>query len=160
VGAVGRLRLDGGVPPAVEVEDVIGGRQVQAEAAGAEREEEDRVRVPLRWNCSIIGRVPSPARRLQEERLVVEAVLIRSSRMWPISRYCEKISAASPFADDFFEHVDRCRSHLPDRPSMAFAFGQQRGVIADCLSRVRPARIKAADGGCPRHFRRWRACRR
>jgi hypothetical protein len=35
------------------VEDVVGGRQVQAEAAGAEREDEDRC-VCLRWNCSII----------------------------------------------------------------------------------------------------------
>ena len=36
VGAVGGLLLDGGVPPAVEVDDVVGPGQVQAGAAGLE----------------------------------------------------------------------------------------------------------------------------
>ena len=40
VGAVRRLILDGRVPPAVEVEDVVGGRQVEPEAAGAQRHDE------------------------------------------------------------------------------------------------------------------------
>ena len=41
-GAVGGLVLDGRVPPAVEVDDVRGGGQVQAGAAGLEREDEER----------------------------------------------------------------------------------------------------------------------
>jgi hypothetical protein len=40
-GAVGRLVLDRRVPPAVEVEDVIRGREVEARAARFEREQED-----------------------------------------------------------------------------------------------------------------------
>ena len=40
--AVGGLVLDGRVPPAVEVEDVVRRGEVQAEAAGLEREHEDR----------------------------------------------------------------------------------------------------------------------
>ena len=42
VGAVGRLLLDGGVPPAVEVEDVVRGGQVEAAPAGANRDHEHR----------------------------------------------------------------------------------------------------------------------
>ena len=42
VGAVDGLRLDGGVPPGVEQVDVVGGGQVQAEAAGLEADQEER----------------------------------------------------------------------------------------------------------------------
>ena len=42
VRAVDGLGLDGGVPPRVEQVDVFGGRQVQAEAAGLEADQEDR----------------------------------------------------------------------------------------------------------------------
>jgi hypothetical protein len=38
VGAVGGLIFDGGVPPRVEQEDVVGGGEVEAGAAGLERE--------------------------------------------------------------------------------------------------------------------------
>ncbi len=41
-GPVGRLVLHGRVPPAVEVEDVVGGRQVEARAARLERQQERR----------------------------------------------------------------------------------------------------------------------
>ena len=48
VGAVDRLRLDRRVPPGVEQEDVLGRRQVQAEAAGLEADQEQlAVRVVL-----------------------------------------------------------------------------------------------------------------
>ena len=42
VRAVDGLGLDGRVPPGVEQEDVVGGGQVQAEAAGLEADQEDR----------------------------------------------------------------------------------------------------------------------
>ena len=41
VGAVDGLLLDGGVPPGVEEEDVVGGGEVEAEAAGFEADEEE-----------------------------------------------------------------------------------------------------------------------
>ena len=41
VGAVDGLGLDGGVPPGVEQEDVVGGGQVEAEAAGLEADQEE-----------------------------------------------------------------------------------------------------------------------
>ena len=40
VGAVDRLRLDGRIPPRIEQEDVFGGGEVQAKAAGLEADEE------------------------------------------------------------------------------------------------------------------------
>ncbi len=42
MGAVGRLVFDGGVPPGVEVDDGIGAGEVEAGAAGLERDQEDR----------------------------------------------------------------------------------------------------------------------
>ena len=42
VGAVDGLRFDGGVPPGVEQEDVVGVGEVQSEAAGFEADEEKR----------------------------------------------------------------------------------------------------------------------
>lgn len=41
VRAVGGLRLDGGIPPAVVVHDVLGPCQVQARARGLQRQQED-----------------------------------------------------------------------------------------------------------------------
>ena len=41
VGAVGGLGFGGGIPPRVEVDDGVGGGEVEAGAAGFEREEED-----------------------------------------------------------------------------------------------------------------------
>src|SRR5947208_14882297 len=42
MGAVIRLSLDGGVPPAVEVEDIGGALEVEALPAGLERDDQDR----------------------------------------------------------------------------------------------------------------------
>ena len=55
VGAVGGLRLDGGVPPQVEVDDVGGGGEVQAGAAGLQREQEDALAVRSVWKRSTIS---------------------------------------------------------------------------------------------------------
>ena len=42
VRAVGGLVLDGGVPPRVEQEDVIGGREVEPGASGLQRDQQHR----------------------------------------------------------------------------------------------------------------------
>jgi hypothetical protein len=42
VGAVGGLRLGGGIPPRVEVHDRVGPREVESGAAGLEGQQEDR----------------------------------------------------------------------------------------------------------------------
>ena len=41
VGAVDGLVFDGGIPPRIEEDDVAGGGEIQAEAAGLQRDEED-----------------------------------------------------------------------------------------------------------------------
>src|SRR5258705_8585843 len=41
-GPVCRLVLDGGVPPAIKVEDMAGARQIQSRAAGLQGEDEER----------------------------------------------------------------------------------------------------------------------
>ena len=61
MGAVDGLGLDGGVPPGVEQVDVVGGRQVEAEAAGLEADEEDGdLRVGLEV-LDPLGAVAGPA---------------------------------------------------------------------------------------------------
>src|SRR6185312_17017346 len=42
IRAVRRLALDGGVPPAIEVDHVAGGREIETGAAGFQRENEER----------------------------------------------------------------------------------------------------------------------
>src|SRR5262249_686916 len=82
VGAVDRLVLDGGVPPAVEEEDVVHELQVQADAAGAVAHQDDllvAVRLELiedrlafaLWNLAVILHRPVRRQRLGQrlERL-------------------------------------------------------------------------------------------
>ena len=42
MGAVGRLRFDGGIPPRVEMNHGVRGGEVQADSAGFEADQEDR----------------------------------------------------------------------------------------------------------------------
>ena len=77
-GAIGRLVLDGRVPPAVEVHDVRGGRQVQARAAGLEREHEERrallllervdEALALRDGDRAVEQEPRPTEHVRQER--------------------------------------------------------------------------------------------
>ena len=50
VGAVGGLLFDGRIPPGVKVDDVVGPREVEAEAARLERDEEGRELVQVGAN--------------------------------------------------------------------------------------------------------------
>src|SRR5680860_352791 len=56
VGAVGGLVLDSGVPPAVEVDDVVGTREVEAGAARLEREQEHRCGTVLELAHHLLAR--------------------------------------------------------------------------------------------------------
>ena len=47
MGAVGGLRFGGGIPPRVEVDHGVGAGEVEAGAAGFEREQEDRRRLRI-----------------------------------------------------------------------------------------------------------------
>ena len=76
VRAVDRLRFDGRIPPRIEQEDVVGGGEVQAEAAGLQADQEHAaVRVGLK---------PLDARfavaRLAVEVLVGDAAARRAAR--------------------------------------------------------------------------------
>ena len=75
-GAVGRLVLHGRVPPAVEVEDVVGGRQVQAHAARLQREQEEgRLRRLRSGSAPPSGRAAPSARRHAGTALPAERLL-------------------------------------------------------------------------------------
>ena len=76
VRAVDGLGLDGRVPPGVEQVDVLGGGQVQAQAAGLEADQEDRaLRVGLE-PLDLRGAVAGPA----VEVFVGDPLLRRAAR--------------------------------------------------------------------------------
>ena len=86
VGAVGGLVLHRRVPPAVEVEDVVGGGQVEPGAAGLERQDEDGRAGVGSWKRSTIRHGPPAGRRRAGTAPTVEPVLGRcaaSSRPCP-----------------------------------------------------------------------------
>ena len=134
VGAVGGLVLDGGVPPAVEVHDVLGGGQRDPGAA-RRAARAGTTRGPLRlWNRSTIvvaGLPADPA--VQPRDLGVEAggevrgehvaerrVLREQQRLVPRGEH---------LGEDLLEPRD-----LPRPPSDRGAVvQQQRGVVADLL---------------------------
>ncbi len=70
--AVGRLLLDGRVPPAVEVEDVIRRRQVQTAAACADRDDEHRRPVLARERGQQLLALPRVEPAVEEADLAVE----------------------------------------------------------------------------------------
>ena len=140
VGAVGRLVLDRGVPPRVEVDDRVRRGQVQAAAARLERDEEDRGPVLA----------PGSSRRSSARSLVdpsrysyVDAVLVH--------RALDDLQHADELAED--EHPvaaldatsatrSRSATSLPESSSPnSRGSPSSRGSHAACRSRVRPARI-------------------
>ena len=76
VRAVDGLGLDGGVPPGVEQVDVLGGGQVQAEAAGLQADQEDRAVGVVLEPLDALGAVAGPA----VEVLVGQPLLVEPAR--------------------------------------------------------------------------------
>ena len=54
MGAVGGLGFGGGIPPGIEVDDGVGGGEIQADAAGFEADEEDRNSVVVLEACRLL----------------------------------------------------------------------------------------------------------
>ena len=132
VDAVGGLLLDRGVPPAVEVDDVVRGGKVESPAAGAQRDDEHgRLRLRLEapdelvsglWRTGRRGRTrqtgrvaPRGAGRAGEARILGE------HERFVVGRY-ELSSSTS-------------RSSFPDRPSSARPVGTtSSGWLHSCFS--------------------------
>src|ERR1019366_3920724 len=76
-GAIGRLVLDSGVPPAIEMNDVASRREVESAAAGFERDDEKRRTLlvlksaykvgPLLDRCAAVKYQPGPAEHLGQK---------------------------------------------------------------------------------------------
>ena len=140
-GAVGGLVLDGRVPPAVEVDHVRGRRQVQAGAAGLEREHEERRAVlalelldQLRAACR--PRVPPCSTRPGRPKTPAR----NSASGSAISRNCVKTST--------FSCRSAISSHSSRQPLELAAVARRRsrrrrataaGWLQICLSRIRCA---------------------
>ena len=80
VGAVGCLLLDGGVPPAVEVEDVVRGREVEPAAAGADRDHEHRRPVGRCERRDELVALPCRQAAVEEADLAAETLAAGAAR--------------------------------------------------------------------------------
>ena len=150
VGAVGGLLLDGGVPPAVEVDHVVGAGEVEPGAAGLERQQEDR-RPALR-----------PAWKRRHHRLALRGPACRragtggrcparvrwASSRRPIATYWVKTRAAPPSAEhgaeQLVEQVELLRpAREPDRAGLLQEVGR---VVADLLQAGQQRQHQPAAG--------------
>ena len=134
-GAVGGLVLDGRVPPAVEVDDVRGRGQVQAGAAGLEREHEERQPSRPPGTCA------TSSRRRLHRRAAVQHQARAGRRPSPrnaasgsvISRNCVKTSTFSCRAA-ITSAISRSRANLPlSASAQAPSPSHCDGMIADLL---------------------------
>ena len=145
-GAVGGLVLDRRVPPAVEVEDVVGGGKVQSRAARLEREDEDRRAVrglePL--DHRVAGLLRDTA--VQEEHLAAEGLL--QVALEDLAHLGELGEHQGPLA-----HGEHLLEHLGQPRELAGAAGDRR-VVAQQLRRMVADLLELQEHG-QHQARRW-----
>ena len=133
-GPVGGLVLDGRVPPAVEVDHVRGGGQVQARAAGLQRQDEER-RAVVALELVDERLAPSDGRAAVQHQ--ARAGRRRRARKPAsgsvISRNCVKTSAFS-CREAISSQISASRANLPLSSGAIAAVAQQlAGVVAELL---------------------------
>ena len=147
VGAVGGLVLDRGVPPAVEVDDVVGAGQVEAGAARLEREQEDRARRRPGSRGTICSRARTGVPPWRNSVGIEAAAKWRSSRR-AMATYWVKTST-EPFSARIVPSSSSQRSSFSERPrSRPPGLAQVVGrVVADLLEPGQQRQHQAAAGG-------------
>ena len=150
VGAVGGLLLDGRVPPAVDVDHVVGAGEVEAGAARLEAEQEDRHALP------VLGGLEPGDHRLAlrhrgpaVEELVGHAdageVLLDQPRHRDVLREDEHRSALrDDGADQLVEQLQLLRA--TGEPDRAGLLEELRRVVADLLEPGQQGQHQAAPG--------------
>src|SRR5581483_12230437 len=131
---VGRLVLHGRVPPAVEVEHVVGARQRQPRAARLQRQQEQRRPRPL----ALEARHHAVARRrrrppVQEQRLPLEGrlqVLLQQLAHLRVLREDQRPVANS---QHILQHLRQPRQLAAAARQRARVVQQERRVVADLL---------------------------
>src|SRR5450759_2520666 len=130
-GAVGRLLLDRGIPPAIHVEDVRGAGQIESRAAGAQREHEERGRflVFLEAPHHLGPRVPRD-RAVQEEHLAAEAFLQRGHEEVAHLGELREEKGRAPFGERLLAHLEKA-CDLRRAAVAPTVSKEERRVIAD-----------------------------
>ena len=150
VGAVGGLVLDGGVPPAVEVDDVVGAGQVEAGAAGLERQQEDRGVAGLEAGAPSARAARTGVPPCRNWCGIAGARRGARSSSRAIATYWVKTSTA-PSSARIVPSSSSSRSSFSERPrSRAVGLLEEVGrVVADLLEAGEQRRAPAR-AGCPR----------
>ncbi len=133
-GAIGGLILDGRVPPAVEVEDVVRPGQVQAGAARTKRQHEHGRSVPLRLKPSDHSIALGHGRpAVQKEHLAVERVRqVVAEQRSHLRILCEDERALVQ-RNHLAEHVDDTLELAAAIWQTASVVEEQRRVVAHLL---------------------------
>ena len=132
-GAVRRLLLDGRVPPAVDVEDVRGAREVEARPARAEREHEERRRVVVLLEApDHLGARAARDAAVQEQDLAAEALLERRDEEVAHLGELREEERRALLRERLLAHLEEARDlrAAPVQPPVA---EEERRVVADLL---------------------------
>ncbi len=137
-GAVGGLVFDGGVPPAVEVDDVRGGGEVEPGAAGLDREHEERRAVfalEIRHQCLALL---DGGAAVQDQAGAPEDVARNSARGSVISRNWVKIERLFAARGDLAaERCEAARTWRWRRGRRLPSPVSWLGWLQICLKRIR-----------------------
>ena len=135
VGAVCRLRLYGGIPPKVVVDDMGGGGEVEAGAGGFQGEdEESRLRVCLEAVHHIFS-LPEGAAAVEEHRTFSQPAL---------EEICQLVAHALELGEDqglftagldAFCEVEESIGFTGEGGVPVVLFGEEGGMVADLLQR-------------------------
>ena len=105
-GGGGGLVCHAGMPPTVEVKDVVGGREIQPDSAGLGREDEDRHRaVGL---LAAIDHLLAPRLRraaMHERRLDIEVLANHRGQQVAHPAILRKDQRAVAGGEEFFQHL-------------------------------------------------------
>lgn len=133
VGAVCRLRLYGGIPPKVVVDDMGGGGEVEAGAGGFQGEdEESRLRVGLEAVHHVFS-LPEGAAAVEEHRTFSQ---------FAFEEICQLIAHALELGEDqglftaglnAFCEIEEALSFAGEGGVPVILFGEEGGMVADLL---------------------------
>jgi len=134
-GAVGGLVFHGGVPPAVEVENVVGAGEVEAHTPSLEGEDKQARGGGVILEAVYHGRALGLAGAAVEEQRFVAQVggEVALEQLAPLGKLGEDQGAISG-GDQFFHHfIQPLQLHRATLEAQARFLQKQGGVVADLL---------------------------
>src|SRR3954469_13200174 len=117
--SIGGLLLDGRVPPPIEVEDVVRGREVQAAAAGAQGDDQDLRAAFAGERFQQLRPLAAVQVAVEERRFLADALLeMRNERSEArVLREHERLVAARHITQQLHEALELPRATVERQPS-------------------------------------------